>query len=908
LPARGGRGWLIAAIAAAAAAALAGGLTPIWNADIHWHLAGGQWMLRNFRILDHDIFTIDPESQWVNVHWLFQVIVAILHSAGGFVMLSFAKAVLAGALVLTLVLGMRRRVPMPWLIVCAMGMLIVSAGRIRARPESFTLVFLMLTIVLLEGVRQGSPARRLWWLAPVMLVWVNMHGLFILGLGVIWSAVLGDWLDRKLKRPLAGALLTQQALAPLLAATVICLLTPWPFKTILHPLILWGRISGQAYYYTFGVEELRPTWQSLGAHKEAAAMVVVVAAAMAANWRAAPLAHVFWLAAFAAIAMLALRNLSLAAPVCAFVSAWHGAAVIRRLAARAGALARTGPFLLPAATALAVFVAAAYATEFAYRIQPSQLRFGAGMMPGSYPTSLAKWLSGQEIAGDVLCTNFGDASVFEYHFAAGRDKPVRLLYMDGRLEAHSLERFIDQNNIRQQLRTVTLAERVKLPDGVRFVIVPHFAAETLSALSLSRRFRLARLDNVCACFEDRQWLRGLSRSQLARQLLGEVNLDEFDRPLSAGAGASGPGRRWWRQNPHPLNYQLATMLLYLGQEEEARTSGLIDPLRQRCTLLAIRHMTAALDDGIAPVSLARGALAQAHQQRMVQCGFELSGPLPADVYSARAIHLYRMLDLSDLQDPQMLMFALLHVKCLLQSHQFDAADAAVRSIMDCLPPAQRVNTPSSYLELRGKVAKELDSVEARLAERQVLQALDKAPAAQKAKELVALDIGLIDRAIATLRAAGEPDGETLTTLGDLLLRTGRPGEAQEAYRRAAAILPAAQQWQASLGRALCEWVEGRQAAAAQAVTALAEAQDLPVIRYYQALFGYHAGRYEQSDAALERLGEMAAPAGRTQAAYLYALALQDLAQLDKAAQVFKSIRTDDEELKALIRYALRRLP
>ncbi|MHC4981644.1 MAG: hypothetical protein ACYTF6_00560 [Planctomycetota bacterium] len=908
----GGRGyWQLAAVVMLAAAAASAGLTHIWNFDIHWHLASGEWMLRNFRVLGHDPFSIDPGRQWVNVHWLFQVVAALLSRIGGFELLSVAKAALAVAMVLTFALALRRCVSPAWLVFCGLGLVVVAAGRIRARPETFTLVFLMLTIVVLESVRRGASANRLWWLVPVMLIWVNMHGLFILGLGVIWAAVLGAWLDKKLKRPLAGRLATRQVLAPLLSATVACIVTPWPYQVITHPLVLWGRVSGGAFYYTYGVGELRPTWQALGAHKEAMVFIAMVVVAVAVNWRETPIAHAVWLAAFIGIAMLALRNVALAAPVCGFLLAWHGQAIIRGLAGRWRRLARAGAYLAALMIVLAGCVTFGYATELTYRLLNSHMRFGAGLISGNQTVDLAEWLSKKKVRGDVFCDNFGDSSIFIRYFAAGRNEPRRLVFMDGRLEVHSLERFIEQNNIRQQMRTVTLAEKVEMPETVRFVIVRYDSAEKLTALSGCQRFRLVRIGKVGVCFEDDKWRQRLPLDERAAQELPAANIDEFDKPLLAGGlmrGSKTPKRRWYRQNPNSLNYQIGMMLLYLGQEGERGLCEKLNPQRQRYTLLSIRYLTAALAEGIAPARRVRGALAQAHQQRMVQCEFVFSRPLPVEIHSARALYLYRLLDLSDLEDPHMLMYALLHVRGLLQARQFDAADQAVKDIMDSLPPPQRVSPPRSYLDLRGTVVKQLDTVQTLLAERDPLFfAGEQTDPLRRAKQLAELDIGKINGAIGELVNCPYPDGPKLLFLGDLLLRTGRVREARSAYGRAAAMLPAERQWEVSMRRNICDWVEGKAIAAAEALGRLAETTDQPVVRYYQALADHYAGRYEQTNTALDELGKLAKAAEHTKARYYYALALQNLGRAEEALEVFKSMQAEGAEPKELIALAIQRL-
>ena len=550
-PRRARNYWQIAAVVMLALAALSVGLTCLWNFDLHWHLASGEWMLRNLRVLGHDPFSIDPQPRWVDVHWLFQVVITSLYKLGGFELLSVTKTAMAVAIMLIFAMALRRHVPPAWLIFSGLAMLIVVSGRIRIRPESVTLIFLMLTIVLVEDVRRGGSPRKLWWMVPVMLIWVNMHGLFILGLAVSWAAVLGAWLDKKLKRQLSGKLATQEAMVPLVAAVAACFVTPWPFEVVTHPFLLWTRVSGQSFYYTYGVGELSPTWQAVGSYKEPIVLIALVGAALLLNWRATPITHVIWLAAFMGLGLLAVRNIGLAAPVCGFLLAWHGGEVTGRLARHRPGLSRAGPWLTGLMILLAVAASAGYATELTYRLMDSRIRFGAGLQEENYPRALAKWLRDDvKVDGDVFVDNFGDSSVFEYFLAAGTNTPRRRVFMDGRLEAHSMQRFIDQNRIRHQLRTRTLADNVELPKTVRFVIVRYDGAETLAALSQSNRFRLVHLDKVGVCFEDTKWLKGRMESERPAQMLPGPNIDEFDRPLLASglvAGMDVARRRWYRQ-------------------------------------------------------------------------------------------------------------------------------------------------------------------------------------------------------------------------------------------------------------------------------------------------------------------------------------------------------------------------
>ncbi|MDY6913621.1 MAG: tetratricopeptide repeat protein [Planctomycetota bacterium] len=583
--------------------------TYVQSPDVFWHLAGGEWMLTHGKVLNFDPFGVEASPRWVNVHWLFQLIIAAVHILGGFSLLTVLKVVLASVAAVALGLSLRREAPPAWLLAAGGLAVVVMADRIRVRPEAFTLVFLTLTVVMADSVRRGGRADRLWWLVPIMLVWVNMHGLYFLGPVTAWLAVLGALLDRRLGRGLAGNLLSRRALKPIIVATAVCALSPWPVDTLLHPLLLAGRISGQQALYRYGVAEFQPAWQALSRHPEAVVLAVLTVAAVVVNIRSAPAGHLFWLAVFTAMGAVAVRNLALLGPVCGFLLVLHGAATIRRIVARQ-------PALNVAAMVLAAAAITGYATEWTFRIRGQSQRFGAGLHRDKFAIDAAKFLGRLDAEGDILCENFGDGGVFIYYA-----RPRRRVWMDGRLELHSAQRLERQQRFRRAFSLSAAAELVKLPETVRFIVVRHNSRRQLAALSQSRRFKLIYLDPAAAVFARTDWRRGSP---------AEPELDNLDRPLQADGLLAGLGarrRRWWRQNPSSLNYQIGRMLLALRGCEQ-------------CTVLAVRYLTAANTEGLADTATAR--LGRACQLRARQTA-RLSAYLPANIYAARVAYLARVL-------------------------------------------------------------------------------------------------------------------------------------------------------------------------------------------------------------------------------------------------------------------------
>lgn len=841
------RGWVIAAAIALGLAAFASSLTYCWDSDIFWHLASGHWMLDHGKVLGTDPFGVDPMPQWVNVHWLFQLIISALHSIGGFEMLSVFKAVSATAILLVFFLSLRRHAPAGWLLLCGLAMLVTIAGRIRVRPESFTLLYLTVTILLVDSVRRGAPPQRLWWMAPIMLAWVNMHGIFILGLAVVWSAIASATIERLLGRSphLRGNLLTQHALLAGVAATVACFVTPWPLEAVVQPLLLWTRVSGENAYFTYAVSEFFPTYQELGTFVGPAALAAATALAMLVNFvlgltrrqGRVPLVHVIWLAAFVYLGALAKRNVALTGPVCGFLLAWHGKDILLSGGARLAA-AKVWPVLTIVMIALAAAMTAGYATEYTFRKEATPFRFGAGLVRSDFPIDMAQWMArtNPKFDGDVFTYDFGDASSFMYYCSLGRDKSNRLVYMDGRLEAHDMARFINQHRIRLELKKAESATKVDLPKTVRFIVLKHNAGDPLIALSQSPRYRLVYVDGVAACFEDTLWSQ--RNGDFSPLPPDAPNLAQFDQPLTGDGQVAGTPRAvrpWWRQNPVSQDSHLGEMFLWLGQYDSSEMRGLAPPVRYRCTLMSARRLIAAAGENVTPSTVAAAMLAEAFLNRAYQNYYEPSPRTPVNMDLACSLRAYRQMDLTRLSDENVLRSAVQHIRTLMLAGQADASAAAMSEFLSNLPPVERVRPRREYYDLRDAIGQKLQQ-----ARDETTQLLIADPIL-RAHALTSPRVGLIDKAIQELTAAqarGADLARISLMLGDLLLRKGEVALARQAYAAAGGeSLP--------LRLALCDWADGNYFKAQAALAELAGPGGEALASFYHAdlleLIGDYAG-------------------------------------------------------------------
>src|SRR6266496_1668646 len=247
--------------------------------------------------------------------WLSQVILSVAND-----LLGLSGVVILTALIVTAAWAIvyreaNRRTDNLFitLIVTAIG-IGVSMIHVLPRPHIFTYLFTALWIVILERIYQDKP--RLWWLLPlVMLLWVNMHGMFVLGI-IIWGIYLaGSFFDNP-----SRAWFMQATTRSMLLGGITSL-----FTTFLSPsgIKIWGAIAslGSNAYITSRI----PEYQSANFHLPETwpfiLLLMLTIIGFARNTNKTSWIHILLAASFAAIALYTSRMIPLFAIIAVPIAA-----------------------------------------------------------------------------------------------------------------------------------------------------------------------------------------------------------------------------------------------------------------------------------------------------------------------------------------------------------------------------------------------------------------------------------------------------------------------------------------------------------------------------------------------------------------------------------------------------------
>lgn len=195
------------------------------DGDTYTHIASGAWMLANDAVLRTDIYSHTVSGQaWIAHEWGAQVLMAGLHQAGGLPAVGIAFSAIAALSMTILYRTLERQGVNPWGALALMTVtLTMTFPHLFARPHLFTWLAGAICFDLLQ--REG---RWRWLIPPLLAVWCNLHGGFILGLALQMVFLTGRTLDHL---PVAGWPLAlrerQQDLLILLVSLLACLCNPF---------------------------------------------------------------------------------------------------------------------------------------------------------------------------------------------------------------------------------------------------------------------------------------------------------------------------------------------------------------------------------------------------------------------------------------------------------------------------------------------------------------------------------------------------------------------------------------------------------------------------------------------------------------------------------------------------------
>lgn len=205
------------------------------DSDIGWHIRTGEFILSSHSVPRIDLFSYTRAGQpWFAWEWLFDALIAAIHHAAG-----LNGVVLFSALILGVTYALLFRFIFrhsgSFVVSLLLTLLAFATAQVHmlARPHIFSWLFTLLWVEALFRFENGKKSALLL-LPPLMVIWVNVHGGFILGLVLL--ALFGC--SHVWKYLLSPGAANRQRVAHLAMALAACIavtfVNPYGYKLHLH--------------------------------------------------------------------------------------------------------------------------------------------------------------------------------------------------------------------------------------------------------------------------------------------------------------------------------------------------------------------------------------------------------------------------------------------------------------------------------------------------------------------------------------------------------------------------------------------------------------------------------------------------------------------------------------------------
>ena len=212
------------------------------DADTGYHIRTGEYIIKNFSVPRFDIFSsITPPLPWVAHEWLSEVIMALVHRFSGLTGIVIFFSFFIGVAYF-LLFAYARSLEFDLILATAVALLatVSSALHWLARPHIFSLVLTVVWYGILNNYQyQGKD--RLYLLPLLMLLWVNLHGGFMLGfvlLGVYFTGALTALVAAEEARRKAAKKKCQKLAVITALALLASLFNPRGYSILVYPFTI----------------------------------------------------------------------------------------------------------------------------------------------------------------------------------------------------------------------------------------------------------------------------------------------------------------------------------------------------------------------------------------------------------------------------------------------------------------------------------------------------------------------------------------------------------------------------------------------------------------------------------------------------------------------------------------------
>lgn len=382
--------------------------------DYWWHVRTGQYIAETGTVPRVDIFSYTAAGRpWVTHEWgselLFYAVSHLIGYAGLVALFGTIEALTALAVYL---MCRRHGLGEPAAAILMLLGFSMSLTNATVRPQVLTAFLLAVCALLLTRFRQGA-TRALWPLPFIFVIWVNLHGGYVIGLALLGLTIVGELIAIVLSRPAAP-------ITPLVAITatsaLATLINPHGFQAWIYPLTFLGSANPAMGLIT--------EWQSPNFHDPlflpfATSLLLTICLGLSS--RTLEPMEIIWAIGFSFLGLEGVRNIPLYAVVVVPILGARLYAALPILRYSLAAWRR--PLLLVAASIAITFVAI---SPLLSPVRRARLQLGAEPNTLGFPVGAVEYLRTHDLPGNLF-------NEYDWGgFIVNRLYPKRPVFIDSR--------------------------------------------------------------------------------------------------------------------------------------------------------------------------------------------------------------------------------------------------------------------------------------------------------------------------------------------------------------------------------------------------------------------------------------------------------------------------------------------
>ena len=223
--------------------------------DLGRHIKNGQMLLETRDVLTTNFYSYtEPDFPFINHHWLSGAVFYFLHETigfGGMVIFKAAVFLLAFSLIF---LASVKKADFWLTTLFSLPAILILKERSELRPEIFSYLFIAIFIYFLIDLEKHPERKRIFWLVPLQLLWVNLHTFFFIGI-LLTAGFLFEKIILSVKNLKENKLVKKLTLLLLFLAAAI-FVNPNGVKGALYPINIFNN-------YGFRVSENQSLFWSI---------------------------------------------------------------------------------------------------------------------------------------------------------------------------------------------------------------------------------------------------------------------------------------------------------------------------------------------------------------------------------------------------------------------------------------------------------------------------------------------------------------------------------------------------------------------------------------------------------------------------------------------------------------------